>query len=167
MNPKITRIRVKSDGAKITYSLGNALIALSGTSPVSENFAAALANLSNDIVKLLGLPAKYADGLIVTGATFFDKGEGEAVVIVAKKTLREGGSPFNILTPIRFMSEPVTDEEATEGEKAASSTICVDDLLREKLTTLRDEAALYVTSCPEQRQLYLALEGSPDVLKAK
>lgn len=155
---KVMRILAKSDGAKVTYTSGNASVRLSGNDPISEVFSDALAELVPHVVKLLGLPPKWAEGFTVTGATFAAKQERETVVISGRKTLREGGSSFNVLTPPQFMEPASLDGSADAEGNAISDGLCVDDFLRQKLDDLREAATAYVTNCPEQRQLYLVLE---------
>ena len=115
---RITKVRLNNRAVSIEYVSNNETHSLTSRDVPLPSFVEAIAALKPLVLSILHLPASYGapvkdekEGketptLTVTGLTMAEKQEVDLVCIVARKTLTDAHSPFNIATPLRFLDHP-------------------------------------------------------------
>jgi hypothetical protein len=103
---RITKVRLTRRHVVIDWQTPEGTFGLRLRDNPLPEFSAAVANLKTVVLSILHLPTEYSEGMKTTGLTMVEKQEAELVCIVAQKELPECHSPFNIATPLRFLSHP-------------------------------------------------------------
>lgn len=148
MNKKTTSLRIikvrrTRKSIKIHYRNGDEEHEITSRDMPLPSFVAALDSLQPVVLAICGLPAEYAENLVVSGFTLTDKG---MVTFQAKKSLPEASGPFNIATPLRFMDHP--EEEGTY-------TPALDAQSVELIEEAEEQAKAYIKGDRAQGQLPL------------
>ena len=145
---QILSIRDRSGSIRVKYELENATATLTTGATPPQEFVTALDALSAVVRSILDVSEQWMGRVKVTGITLTKCGEDNAkVVLVARRDYVQGGTPFNIATPIRFL-RPGADENGgnelalSPGDAALIQDLCV-------------QAENYVRSNPTMRQFYL------------
>ena len=145
---QILSIRDRAGSIKVKYELENATATLTTGVVPPQEFVTALEALSAVVRSILDVSEQWMGRVKVTGITLTKCGEDNAkVVIVARRDYVQGGTPFNIATPIRFLRPGAEENGGNElalspGDAALIQELCV-------------QAEAYVKGNPTMRQFYL------------
>jgi hypothetical protein len=102
----IKSVRLKRRAVVISYeNEGEEHSVISRDIPL-PSFIKAVEALAPLVLDICHLPTDYIHGLKPTGLTLVDKQETQLVLVTAQKELTDCNSPFNIATPVRFLSLP-------------------------------------------------------------
>ncbi len=145
----IRSIRLKRRAVVITWENQGEDHALTSRDMPLPSFVKAVENLRSLILDILHLPTDYQHGLKPTGLTLAEKQETQLVSLVATKELNDCNSPFNIATPLRFLSVP-QEEGSYSPPLTEKQCALVDEVIR--------EAKDYVKGKRAQGQLPLEAE---------
>lgn len=145
---QILSIRDRAGSIRVKYELENATATLTTGVVPPQEFVSALEALSAVVRSILDVSEQWMGRVKVTGITLTKCGEDNAkVVIVARREYVQGGTPFNIATPIRFLRPGAEENGGNElalspGDAALIQELCV-------------QAEAYVKGNPTMRQFYL------------
>lgn len=126
----IRSVRLKRRAVVISYESNGEEHNITSRDMPLPSFVKAVENLASLVLDVLHLPTDYQKGLKPTGITLTEKQETHLVAIVAQKELTDCNSPFNITTPLRFLSVPQEEGSYSPplNEKQAA---LVDAVIRE------------------------------------
>lgn len=150
---QILSIRDRAGSIRVKYELENATATLTTGAVPPQEFVTALEALSAVVRSILDVSEQWMGRVKVTGITLTKCGEDNAeVVIVACRDYAQGGTPFNIATPSRFLRPGAEENGGNElalspGDAALIQELCV-------------QAEAYVQTNPTMRQFYLPGFGS-------
>jgi hypothetical protein len=146
---RITKVRLKQRAVVIHYESEKDTFEITSRDNPLPSFVKAVEALGAVVLRVLHLPETYGTNLKATGLTMTAKQETELVTIVAQKELPDAHSPFNIATPMRFLSHP---------EEEGSYSPALDDGDVAAVQTVIEEAKKYVKGERAQGQLPLGDE---------
>lgn len=149
----ILAIRNRKKSINITWSQG----ADTHDDDFHENprpsFYRALEELPAHIASLCDFPAADARKIVATGVTLRDEGDNTLAMVVGYKTVKRGGRPLNIATPLLLM------EPDSENKTAA----CMTEAESDAIDKLVKEAKKYLSGDRAQGKIdFKAGEPEPD-----
>lgn len=109
------------------------------------DFVAALQALKPDVLKLLELPAKYGEGLTVTGIRLTHVKDRLGLVVTSQRKLERSNSPLNLHTP---HLQEASDEDA-DGAWLSDELVAL-------VESVKEHAQLYIDGTRAQAELPLA-----------
>ena len=143
---EIRKVRLKRRVVLIDYENEGEHHTISSRDNPLPSFVKSVENLATLVLDLVHLPSDYIHGLSPQGITLVSRQGTELVAVVATKELNDCSSPFNITTPLRFLSVP--EEEGTYSPPLKDAQV---DLINEVVR----EAKNYVGGQRAQGQLPL------------
>lgn len=164
----IRKVRIKRTAVVIDYENDGETHSITSKDCPLPSFYDAVKALGPIIVHVLHLPAAYlgkpspkdlsqvVNPLTPTGVTVSEKQGAQLVCITGQKDLPECHSPFNLATPLRFMSHP--EEEGTYSPALTDAQV-------EVIERVLGEARAYVAG--DRAQGVLPLETEEDQEEAE
>jgi hypothetical protein len=149
----ITSVRIKRRAVVIDYKNEGETHSVTSRDNPLPSFVKAVEALAPLVLDICHLPSDYTHGLKPTGLTLVEKQETQMVVVVAQKELTDCNSPFNISTPVRFLSVP--KEEGSYSPPLKDTQVALVD-------AVISEAKKYVKGDRAQGQLPLEPEAAGD-----
>ena len=126
----IQKVRLKRRAVEISYESNGEQHNITSRDMPLPSFVKSVENLTSLVLDVLHLPTDYQKGLKPTGITLTEKQETHLVTITATKELTDCNSPFNIATPLRFLSVP--QEEGSYSPPLTEKQVAlVDAVIRE------------------------------------
>ncbi len=149
----ITKVRIKRKSVSVSFTNEGEDHTLTSSDMPLPAFVKSIEALATTILDILGLPSGYIHGLKPTGITLVDKQETQLVCLTATKELTDCNSPFNIATPLRFLSLP--QEEGSYSPPLPAKTVeLIDEVIK--------QAKKYVKGDRAQGQLPLDKEPASE-----
>lgn len=149
----IRSVRIKRRAVVIDYENEGETHSVTSRDNPLPSFVKAVEGLGSLVLDILHLPTDYQHGLKPTGLTVTGKQGTQLVSIVAQKELTDCNSPFNIATPLRFLSLP--EEEGSYSPPLSEKQVAlVDSVIK--------EAKKYVKGDRAQGQLPLVITNDDD-----
>lgn len=148
----IQKVRLKRRAVEISYENNGEEHNITSRDMPLPAFVRAVENLASLVLDVLHLPSEYQKGLKPTGITVTEKQNTHLVAVIAQKELTDCNSPFNIVTPLRFLSVP-EEEGSYSPPLTEKQAALVDAVIR--------EAKEYVKGNRAQGQL--PLNGEDDM----
>lgn len=146
----ITKVRIRRKSVSVSFTNEGEAHTLSSSDMPLPSFIKSVEALAPTILDILGLPTGYIHGLRPTGITLVDKQDTQLVCLTATKELTDCNSPFNIATPLRFLSLP--QEEGNYSPPLPAKTVeLIDEVVK--------QAKKYVKGDRAQGQLPLQPEA--------
>src|SRR4051812_7305054 len=102
----IKSVRIKRRAVVVEYENEGETHSVTSRDNPLPSFTKAVEALAPLVLDICHLPTDYIHGLKPSGITLIEKQETSMVVITAQKELTDCNSPFNIATPVRFLSVP-------------------------------------------------------------
>lgn len=146
---EIKKVRLKRRAVVIEYDNAGEVHTVTSRDAPLPSFVKAVEALAPLILDICHLPSEYIHGLKPTGLTLVEKQETQMVVVVGQKELTDCNSPFNISTPVRFLSVP-KEEGSYSPPLKESQVALVDEVIA--------QAKKYVKGDRAQGQLPLEAE---------
>jgi hypothetical protein len=142
----IRSVRIKRRAVVISYENEGETHDISSRDNPLPAFTKAVEALASLVLDVLHLPTEYQHGLKPTGLTVTGKQGTQLVTVIAQKELTDCNSPFNITTPLRFLSVP--EEEGSYSPPLSTKQVALVD-------AVISEAKKYINGDRAQGQLPL------------
>lgn len=145
----IKSVRIKRRAVVVEYENEGETHSVTSRDNPLPSFIKAVEALAPLVLDICHLPSDYIHGLKPSGITLVTKQETQMVVVTAQKELTDANSPFNIATPLRFLSVPKEEGSYSPPLKEAQVEL-VDEVI--------SQAKKYVKGDRAQGQLPLEVE---------
>jgi hypothetical protein len=136
----ITSVRIKRRAVVIDYENEGETHSVTSRDNPLPSFVKAVDGLGSLVLDILHLPTEYQHGMKPTGLTVVGKQGTQLVSIVAQKELTDCNSPFNISTPLRFLSVP--EEEGSYSPPLSDKQVAlVESVIKEAKKYVKGDRA--------------------------